>query len=284
MVCNVCFRHCSIPEGGRGFCGVRTCKDGAVVPVNYGKVTSLALDPVEKKPLARFHPGKYVLSVGSFGCSLRCPFCQNHSISWSDEAKMYEYAADEYTPADIAAIAEKCRSRGNIGVAYTYNEPLAGYEFVRDTAREVKARGMENVLVTSGNAETEILEEIAPFIDAMNIDLKGFTDSTYRMCGGDLETVKRFIARAVQLCHVEITTLVIPGVNDTEDEIRNISRWIAGLTDESGNTVGTRVPYHISRFFPHFHMQDRPPTDVRLIYRLADIAREELRYVYTGNC
>ncbi|MBQ5311863.1 MAG: AmmeMemoRadiSam system radical SAM enzyme [Oscillospiraceae bacterium] len=284
MVCDVCFRHCNIPEGGRGFCGVRTCKGGRIVSVNYGKVTSLALDPVEKKPLARFHPGKNVLSVGSFGCTLRCPFCHNHSISWDDEARLYEYTADVYTPEELADIAEDCKDRGNIGIAFTYNEPLAGYEFVRDTAREVKKRGMLCVLVTSGNAQLDILEETAPYIDAMNIDLKGFTDSFYKKIGGDLGTVTRFIERAVQLCHVEITTLVIPGENDSEGEIREISRFIAGLKDSRGNTIGKDVAYHISRFFPRFHMQDRAATDVRLIYRLADIAREELRYVYTGNC
>ena len=284
-VCDVCFRHCTIPEGRKGFCGVRSCKNGIIVPDNYGKITSLALDPIEKKPLARFHPGKYVLSVGSYGCSLRCRFCQNYSISWSREAMQYEAAAHILTPEELADIAEDHRSKGNIGIAFTYNEPLVGYEFVRDTAKEVKKRGMECVLVTSGNAELNILEEIAPYIDAMNIDLKGFTDRFYmELTSGDLETVKRFIARAVQLCHVEITTLIIPDENDTDEEMRQISEWIAGLTDEQGKHIGQDIPLHISRFFPRFYMQDRKPTDVKKIYHLADIAREKLRYVYTGNC
>ncbi len=261
------------------------CRNGKIIPANYGRVTSVALDPVEKKPLRRFCPGKYVLSVGSYGCTLRCLFCQNHSISWSDEAMLYENAAQEYSPKDIADLAEKCISRGNIGAVFTYNEPLAGYEFVRDTAMEIKRRGMKNILVTSGNAQLWVLEELAPYIDAMNIDLKGFTERFYRdIAKGDLETVKRFISRAVQLCHVEITTLIIPGENDSEDEMRNISGWISELTDENANTIGRDIPLHISRFFPMYKMQDRPPTDVGLIYHLADIAREKLRYVYTGNC
>lgn len=284
-VCNVCFRHCAIQEGRTGFCGVRSCRNGVIVPDNYGRITALALDPVEKKPLARFYPGKYVLSVGSFGCSLRCAFCQNHSISWSDEAMRYKTAAQVYTPEEIANIAEKCRDKDNIGVAFTYNEPLVGYEFVRDTAREVRRRSMKCVLVTSGNAETEVLDEVLPYIDAMNIDLKGFTERFYReLTGGDIETVKRFIVRAAMHCHVEITTLIIPGENDSDDEMRRMSRWIAGLRDENGNVIGRDIPLHVSRFFPRFHLQDRPPTDVSVIYHLAALAGEELRYVYTGNC
>ncbi len=289
-VCGVCFRHCEIAEGGLGFCGARTAESGgAVVAANYGRVTSLALDPIEKKPLARFRPGSMILSAGSYGCNLRCPFCQNYSISWSEEAKRLAETDDAgvviVTPEELAAAAYETRGRGNIGVAFTYNEPLVGYEFVRDTARIVHEMGMVNVLVTNGTADLSVLEEIAPFIDAMNIDLKGFTEEYYRdVLGGDLGMVKAFIEEAVKDCHVELTTLIVPGCNDTEEEMREISEWIAGLTDGEGRAVGSNVPLHISRFFPRFHMTDRAATDVDLVYRLADVAREKLDFVYTGNC
>ncbi len=284
-VCQVCFRHCDIPEGKTGFCGARVCRSGAVVPGNYGKITSAALDPIEKKPLARFYPGSRILSVGSYGCNLRCPFCQNHEISWSAEAMEYARTADRVTPEEIRDSALYYRKDGNIGVAFTYNEPLIGWEFVRDTAKLVHEAGMVNAMVTNGTAELSVLEELLPYIDAMNIDLKGFTDRYYRdVLGGDRKTVMEFIARAVQDCHVEITCLIVPGENDSEEEIREMSRWIAGLTDRSGRVIGENIPLHISRFFPRFRMTDRNATDVRTVYRLADTAGEYLRHVYRGNC
>ena len=283
--CEVCFRHCNIQEGGRGFCYVRSCKNGKVMSTNYGRVTSIALDPIEKKPLSRFHPGSYILSVGSYGCNLRCPFCQNDEISWSDRARHFENEAEEWRPEEIAKAAEYYKKDGNIGVAFTYNEPLIGYEFVRDTARLVHERGMYNVLVSNGTASLEVLEEIAPFIDAMNIDLKGFSESYYRdVLGGNLQMVKEFIEEAVKTCHVELTTLIVPGENDTEDEMRAISSYISNLKDKDGNIIGRDIPLHISRFFPRFKMTDRNATDIKVIYHLADIARESLNFVYEGNC
>lgn len=283
--CNVCFRHCEIAEGAKGFCGVRSCVDGVVTPTNYGLITSIALDPIEKKPLSRFHPGSRILSVGSYGCNLRCPFCQNDEISWSDRAYTFERRAEKWTPEEIAAAAEYYKKQGNIGVAFTYNEPLIGYEFVRDTAKLVHERGMLVAVVTNGTAEVSVLEELSPYVDAMNIDLKGFTDRYYtEVLGGSLEMVKAFIERAVQVCHVELTTLIVPGENDSEEEMRVISSYIAGLKNEEGEVIGESVPLHISRFFPRFHMTDRDATDVKLIYHLADIAREKLKYVYEGNC
>ena len=240
-----------------------------------------ALDPIEKKPLSRFCPGKKILSVGSYGCNLFCPFCQNYDISRSDGSEF----DDEITPDGLAELALKYRDRGNIGVAFTYNEPLIGYEFIRDTAKLVKDMGMKNVLVTNGTAELEILEEIIPYIDAMNVDLKTFSEKTYsEVLKGDLKTTKAFIGRAVKSCHVELTTLIVPGMNDSEEEMRELSCWISGLKDSSGNVIGSKVPLHISRFFPRYRMSDMRATDVSLIYRLAEIASEKLEYVYTGNC
>ena len=284
-ICKTCFRHCDIPEGGLGFCGARTCEDGVVTAANYGKVTSLALDPIEKKPLARFHSGSMILSVGSYGCNLRCPFCQNYEISWSKEAFRFAEKAEYISPEELANIAESCRSRGNIGVAFTYNEPLIGYEYIRDAARLVHERGMYNVIVTNGTADLSVLEEIAPYIDAMNIDLKGFTDSYYKdVLGGDRGMVMDFITEAVKRCHVELTTLIVPGENDSEEEMRELTRWVAALTDADGTSIGQTIPLHITRFFPRFNMTDRSATDIGQIYRLVDIAREELQYVYSGNC
>lgn len=280
-VCEVCFRHCDINEGMTGACGARGCKDGKVIPVNYGRVTALALDPIEKKPLSRFCEGSKILSYGSFGCNLFCPFCQNYDISRSKG----EEFDDEITPEELAKIALKYKDRGNIGVAFTYNEPLVSYEFVRDTAKLVKAMGMKNVLVTNGTVELQIAEEVLPYIDALNIDIKSMNEATYRdVLKGDLNTTKTFIARAVKTCHVELTMLIVPGMNDSENEMRELTDWICGLTDSEGDVIGDKVPLHISRFFPRYKMSDRSPTDVRKIYGLADIAREKLKYVYTGNC
>lgn len=276
-VCKVCFRHCDLKEGQRGFCGARICRGGEVVCDNYGALTAVALDPVEKKPLRRFHPGSQILSVGSYGCNLRCPFCQNYEISWSQTAMRQRETAESLTPEQLTVLAKKYAPRGSIGMAFTYNEPLIGFEFVRDTARLVHEAGMLNVMVTNGTAELWVLDELAPCIDAMNIDLKGFTADWYRRIGGDLDAVKAFIAGAAKVCHVELTTLVIPGENDSQQEITDIARWIAG-------ELGRDTPLHISRFFPRFKMTDRPATDPALIYRLADTARQELEYVYTGNC
>jgi len=279
--CSVCFRHCHIPEGGLGFCGGRTAKNGKVEAFNYGRITSLALDPIEKKPLARFHPGSLILSVGSFGCNLRCPFCQNYEISWSDEAARFAETAESLQPEELVEIAEATKSRGNIGIAFTYNEPLIGYEFIRDTARLAKEKDLKTVIVTNGTAELTVLEELKPYIDAMNVDLKGFTDNYYKeILGGDRKQVMAFIEAAAAICHVELTTLIVPGENDSEEEMRELSRWVSCLKEPDGEDI----PLHISRFFPRFHMQDRAATPVRTVYHLAEIAREALEYVYTGNC
>ena len=283
--CDVCFRRCEIKEGALGFCGARTCSDGVVIQANYGRITSLALDPIEKKPLARFYPGSLILSAGSYGCNLRCPFCQNYEISWSEEAWKYADTADIISPEEMAYTAAYYRKKGNIGLAFTYNEPLIGYEYILDTAKIVKEMGMKTVLVTNGTAKLAVLEKLGPFIDAMNVDLKGFTDQYYeKVLSGSRGMVMDFIRRAVQLSHVEITTLIVTGENDSEEEMREEAKWIRSLTDSKGNPIGKNIPLHVSRFFPRFHMTDREAAEVRTVYRLADIAREELNYVYTGNC
>ncbi len=280
QVCDVCFRQCKIEEGQTGFCGVRTCRGGQLVSANYGRLTSLALDPIEKKPLKMFRPGSMILSLGSYGCNLRCPFCQNSSISWSQKAFEYKDKAEFYEPDEIVKTALEFRGRGNIGLAFTYNEPLVGYEFVRDTARLVKEAGLQNVLVTNGTASQKILEQILPYIDAMNIDLKAFTDRFYRdFIGGDFQMVKDFITTAAGDCHVELTTLVIPGKNDSEQEMRELSAWVAALE----NQTGKKIPLHITRFFPAFKLTDRDPTPVNTILRLVEVARENLEFVFPGN-
>ncbi len=240
--CQVCMHRCTLSPGQTGLCGARKNENGKIVCANYGRITSLALDPIEKKPLKHFRPGSLILSVGSYGCNLRCPFCQNHEISMAGEGDVHSPYVPPQRLADLALEWKERDGAGNIGIAYTYNEPLVGWEYVRDTARLVKENGMANVLVTNGTAAPEILEELLPLIDAMNIDLKGFRAEYYRMLGGDLDTVKTFIARAVTACHVELTTLIVPGENDSPEEMEAQARWIADLNPE--------IPLHITRFFP----------------------------------
>lgn len=280
MKCEVCYRHCNINEGGTGFCGVRTCKDGKVIPGNYGKITAVALDPIEKKPLKMFMSGSKILSIGSYGCNLRCPFCQNYDISWGREIKSFAGRTQIISPKDIVLKAIDLKSQGNIGIAFTYNEPLLGYEFVRDTARLAKEKDLVTVLVTNGTASAQVYEEIAPYIDAMNIDIKSFSSDFYRnLINGDLAMTKDFIDRSVKSCHVELTNLIIPGENDSEEEMRELSKWIHFLEIKAGK----KIPLHVTRFFPKFHMTDRDATNIDLIYRLADVARENLEFVFEGN-
>lgn len=270
--CGLCPRGCVIEEGKTGFCRARTCRDGRVVCGNYGMVTSLALDPIEKKPLSRFFPGSRILSAGSYGCNLRCPFCQNHEISMRGGEQDAEYVS----PERLCEIARGARLRGNIGAAFTYNEPLVGYEYVADAAKLIKAAGMKTVLVTNGYIRGGPFEELLEHIDALNIDLKGFTEDFYRTVGGDLETVKGNVALAARRAHVEVTTLVIPGLNDSEEDMRREAEWLASL--DAG------IVLHITRFFPRYMMKDRPPTPLETLRRLAAAARGYLPEVRLGNC
>ncbi len=271
--CDICPQGCVLEEGQTGFCRARTARGGQVRSDNYGLLTSIALDPIEKKPLRRFQPGSAVLSVGSFGCNLRCDFCQNHEISMCDASRARTtYIPPEELVAKAAALESSC----NIGIAYTYNEPLIGYEFVRDCAALARAKGLKNVIVTNGYINEAPLCALLPDIDAMNIDLKAFSEAFYLRLHGHLEPVKRTIELAASQCHVEVTTLIIPGQNDSPEQMRRLSAWLAGLNPQ--------IPLHISRFFPRYHMADACATPAETIYQLADIAKENLDFVYAGNC
>lgn len=271
--CAICPRRCALEEGQTGFCRARENRGGKIVCANYARVTSLALDPVEKKPLKRFYPGRFILSAGSYGCNLRCPFCQNHEISMA--------GADgvrwrEIQPGELISRAKALERDGNIGIAFTYNEPLVGYEYMVDCAKLAKDAGLKTVLVTNGTVLPEPWTELLPLIDAANIDLKGFSQAAYDAVGGDLETVKTAISLAAPRIHVEVTTLVVPGLSDSEKLMRGQAKWLAGISPE--------IPLHITRFFPMYRMQDRPQTPVSTIDRLVKIAKESLQYVYRGNC
>jgi pyruvate formate lyase activating enzyme len=248
-------------------------QEGKIISLNYGQLVSLALDPIEKKPLARFMPGSYVLSLGSFGCNMHCGFCQNYAISQMGASDL---DSTYYSPEDIVIMAQRSKEQGNVGVAFTYNEPMIGYEYVRDTAKLVKEAGMVNVVVTNGCVEQPILAEVLPYIDAFNVDLKSFNPDFYKRMGGDLDMVKQFIATAAAKSHVEVTTLIIPGENDSVEEMTVLAKWLA--------QVDTDLTLHVTRFFPRYKMLDKDPTSVEQVYKLAEVANKYLDNVYTGNC
>ncbi len=273
----VCPRHCLLAPGELGACGVRRAEGGGTVCEAYGRLTSVALDPIEKKPLARFLPGSRVLSVGGYGCSMRCPFCQNASIS---QAKADEVPWEYVSPEALVdeALRLRAHDRGAVGIAYTYNEPLVAFEYVRDTSLLAHEAGLVNVLVSSGCVAPAVMREVAPHIDAANIDLKGFTDAFYRWCGGDLAAVRENIAylASLETMHLELTTLVVPGKNDSDEEMRAMASWIASLDPE--------ITYHVTRFFGRWKLAGERPTPVSTVYHLADVAREYLPHVFVGNC
>lgn len=270
--CSICPHGCLLSPGQTGLCRARKNENGAVCSINYGLVTSLCLDPIEKKPLRRFFPGSMVLSVGSFGCNLRCSFCQNHQISMAEKQ---DANCVYISPHELVRKAAALVPKGNIGLAFTYNEPLIGYEYVRDCAELARQEGLKTVLVTNGFINEEPLLALLPFIDAMNIDLKSFTPEGYRRIAGGLPQVQRTIVLSASSCHVEVTTLIVPGENDTEEEMRALSAWLCG--------VDRRIPLHISRFFPRYQMADRAATPVSTVLKMAEIARQSLDFVYVGN-
>ncbi|MCL2539701.1 MAG: AmmeMemoRadiSam system radical SAM enzyme [Oscillospiraceae bacterium] len=266
--CLLCGHHCVIEDGAAGRCGVRANIRGALYASGYGKVSSLALDPIEKKPLLRFKRGSKILSVGGFGCNLRCGFCQNSSISLEYSGALE--GAGRMSPEELVILAEGCVAQGNIGVAFTYNEPFTGYEFALEGAKAVKAAGLCCVLVTNGYVNPEPLLEILPYIDAMNIDLKAFSEEFYRRVGGGLAAVKDTIATASKRCHVEITTLVIPGENERD----------AGPIAEFIASVDENIPLHLTRFYPRYKYLDRPETPLEVLLALKKTAQKHLKYVF----
>ena len=271
--CHLCPHHCRIAPGRTGICKVRENIAGTLYSMNYDRISSIALDPVEKKPLRHFHPGRTILSVGSAGCNLQCPFCQNHSIS---RCSMDQVETVFMTSSQLVAKALALKHQGNIGIAYTYNEPSVWYEFVLETSRLVKESGLLNVLVTNGYICQEPLEELLPLIDAMNIDLKSFNRDFYaKTLKGGLDEVKDTIRISAAKCHVEITTLVIPGENDSTQEMEEMADFLSSISPE--------IPLHLSRFFPCYGWADRQPTPVDTLKELAAVARKVLKNVYIGN-
>ena len=267
LQCLLCPHECLLAPGRKGICAVRGNSDGRPELPAQGYITAWAADPIEKKPLYHFHPGETVWSAGFNGCNLHCPFCQNHRISLSG-TRLGEYVR----PVDLVqAVAD---AGGRI-IAYTYSEPTIHIEYLLESARLARSRGILNVLVTNGNLNDEPARQLLELMDGVNADLKSWNGEYYRKTlGGDLETVKNFITRARELSWVEVTTLVVPKDNDSEQELESIAGWLASL--------GPDIPLHLSAYHPS-HRYDRPATSPELMYRLATLAREQLDYVYVGN-
>ena len=278
-ICPVCPHACRLREGQRGFCQARICRGGKIVSESYGRLTSIALDPIEKKPLSDYMPGMNVLSIGSYGCNLRCPFCQNWQISQKGEGST---KWREISPIELVASAQRLREEDPFvsGIAYTYNEPLVSWEYVRDCSVLAHQAGLKNILVSNGCANEPIIRELAPLIDAANIDLKGPNQKFYDNCAGDFATVQKTIEilAATPTCHLEVTTLIVPGMNDKDEDVESIAKWLSEIPTE-----GDPITLHITRFFPRWHMNTDEPTPVETVYHLADVAKNYLDRVRCGN-
>lgn len=266
--CTLCPHNCLIQEGKAGICGVRTNSGGDLLTGIYGRLTSMAMDPVEKKPLYHFHPGGSILSIGTKGCNMKCPYCQNWHISQDRMARTTYYAPEKIVEAAIA--------EGSVGIAYTYSEPIIWFEYVRDTAILARRSGLANVMVTNGFINPGPLGQLLDHIDAMNIDLKTFRDETMRHVQKArlpevLETIKTAHEHG---SHIELTTLVITGINDDMDEMGDIIDFIA--------SVDNNIPWHISRYHPSYKY-DRPATDVGFMIKVHAEAEKKLNFVYCGN-
>ena len=277
--CNLCPHHCVIPPGKEGLCQVRRNVDGTLYSLNYGRSSSINIDPIEKKPLYHFYPGKDILSFGTLGCNLSCSFCQNWSISQIPKNQVDSYfdrTTDKLSPKDVGAIAKKYTQRGSIGVAWTYNEPSIWYEFVYEAAQEVKKLGLKNVLVTNGYLEQEPLKQLLPFIDAVNLDIKSIEDSFYKkLCGARIQPVLEYAKTAKKECLIEVTNLIITGENDSRENLE-------GLVDFVAKELGRDTPIHFSRYHPDFQF-DAPPTPVETLELAYQVASQKLDYVYVGN-
>jgi pyruvate formate lyase activating enzyme len=235
-----------------------------VVSAAYGKITALALDPIEKKPFDFFYPNTFILSIGSFGCNMHCRFCQNWEISTSAGDALIR----EFTPQELVEYALSLKERGNIGLAYTYNEPLINYEFVSDCAVSARRCGLKNVLVSNGFMDSALFAEFIPLMDAANIDFKSASSEFYKLHGGEIETVKANIITAARYVHLETTTLVIEGVNDKDEEIEEIALFLS--------KVDRAIPYHLTPFYPRYKMTNIPPTRLERLQELRLIAKKYL--------
>ena len=266
--CTLCPHSCTIPDKKRGICGVRENNNGILNTLIYGKCSSIAVDPIEKKPLFHFHPGSTVLSLGSIGCNFKCTHCQNYTISSNDLSE-----------EGIHAAVKEAKLRCCKGIAWTYNEPIIWHEYAYDTAQLAKKQGLYTVYVTNGYIKEEPLKELSKYLDAMNIDIKSFDESFYKKtCNAKLEPVKQTCELAVSLgIHIELTYLVIPGKNDDENQIRSFCHWMV-------NRLGKEIPIHFSRFHPDYQMIDIKITPIETLLSINTIAQKEgLKYVYLGN-
>jgi pyruvate formate lyase activating enzyme len=266
--CFLCPQECVIKEGKRGFCRARENKGGKLYSLIYGETSSSGMDPIEKKPLYHFYPGRQILSLGTVGCNFACPYCQNWNISQA------EAPTRRISPEEAVNLA---RENDSVGIAYTYSEPLVWYEYVLDTSRLARRENLVNVLVTNGFINKEPLKELLPFIQAMNIDVKSFREDFYKdICKGELAPVLRTAEMAKKSgVHIEITNLIIPTLNDKEEETRKLVDWVA-------SSLGVDTPLHFSRYFPQYKF-DLPATPVSTLDRAREIGLERLRYVYLGN-
>lgn len=267
--CSACSHRCLISEGNVGICGVRKNIKGKLYLLVYGKIISQHIDPVEKKPLYHFLPGTKTYSIATVGCNFKCDFCQNYDISQEKSI-----LGEEFKPEEIV---EKAIKTGCKSIAYTYTEPTIFAEFVKDTAVLAKQKGLKNILVTNGYMTSEFFEYLDGLIDAMNIDLKSFSNNFYKKtCKAKLQPVLDTIKLAKKKgIHLEITTLLIPGENDSEKEIENIAKFIA--------SVDNKIPWHISRFFPMYKMTGKPKTDIEKMKKAEEIGKKYLKHVYLGN-
>lgn len=270
--CLLCPHHCLLAEGETGICGVRKAEGEYLYTLNYGLLAAVNLDPVEKKPLYHYHPGRPILSIGTFGCNLLCSFCQN----WSLARGTVNSHSERVNPEAILKMLEREGGPAeNIGLAYTYNEPMIWYEFILDTAKLLRDCGYRNILVTNGYINQKPLKELLPYIDAMNIDVKAFGDDFYKdYCGGLKNPVIKTVESAVDSCHVEITSLLIPSLNDDLSELEAMAAWLSELNPD--------IPLHFSRYFPQYRL-NLPSTSPAVMEKAKKTALKYLRYVYLGN-
>lgn len=273
-ICAVCPHHCQLQEGQVGLCRARVALAEQVVALHPEACSALALDPIEKKPLLAFYPGKTILSVGGYGCNMRCPFCQNADISFAPTPTQSPDTL-RLSPQDIVMEALALHSQRNIGIAFTYNEPLLRYEYIATCFTLAKEAGLKTVLVTNGNFCADVVEKLLPLTDAWNIDLKSFTAVGYKRLGGDLETVKATIQVASQIAHVEVCSLIVPGLNDQAEEMVEQAKWLASVNPE--------IVLHLTRFFPRYKMLLEQATDVSVMRKLQKQAAHYLPKVVLGN-